>query len=167
MRTTVPDNTTRITYRLRINGTAREVTDQPGTTLLGILLHNLKLDGTKYGCGRGECGACTVHLDGRPTLSCQCVMSEIGEREVTTIEGLSGELAFALHEAWAEAGLRNCNRCQSGQIMRAAGLLANTPRPTQDEIAAWMKPHDCTCGAPARMVEVVAHASAQWMARNT
>lgn len=155
----------RITYRLCINGVPREVTEFPGTTLLGTLL-SLKLDGTQYGCGRGECGACTVHLDGRPALSCQCELSEIGEREVVTIEGLPGDYAFALYEAWGAEGLSACRRCQAGQIMRAAGLLTGKPSPARDEIAVWMQPHDCTCGAPGRMVDVVMRAAAELRSRS-
>ena len=144
---------------LTINRVRHEVTVRADTTLLGLLLHDLKLNGTKYGCGRGECGACTVHLDGKPALSCQYELSDIGGREITTIEGLSPECAFALYEAWALQPLRPCERCQSGQIMRAAGLLAHTLRPTPEQIAEYMQPHECNCGAHSVMVEVVERAA--------
>lgn len=147
-----------VNLALTINGERREVTAHPDSTLLGVL-HDLKLNGTQYGCGRGECGACTVHLDGTAALSCQHVLSEIGTRAVTTIEGLNAEHAFALYDAWAAQGLRLCNRCQSGQIMRAAALLAHTARPSPAQIAQHMQPHDCNCGAPAAMVDVVERAA--------
>ena len=143
-----------------MNGEQCEVTEHPDTTLLWVLQNSLKLNGTKYGCGRGECGACTVHLDGRPALSCQYAWSEIGERQITTIEGLVIEPAFALLESWAAAGLRPCNRCQSGLVMRAAGLLAKTLRPTPDQIAAWMQPHECGCGAREAVAGLVTTAAA-------
>jgi len=157
----LPDTTARVTLSLRVNGARCEITEDSRTTLLGVLLHSLKLNGTKYGCGRGECGACTVHLDGKPALSCQYEWTEIGEREVTTIEGLPAECAFALYEAWAAQGLRPCNRCQSGAIMRAAGLLARVACPAREQIAEWMQPHDCNCGAGEAMFGFVTQAAAR------
>jgi len=144
---------------LTINGTPREVTAHPGTTLLWILRDNLKLTGTKYGCGRGECGACTVHIDGKPALACQYVIADIGARDITTIEGLSPESAFALYEAWAGEQLPPCDRCQSGQIMRAAGLLAQIAHPVRAQSAEYMQPNDCNCGASNRITAVIERAA--------
>ena len=146
-------------FLLDINGVQREVNAFPYTTLLGVLLSDLKLNGTKYGCGRGECGACTVHLDGRPVLSCQYDLSEIGGRAITTIEGLAPELAFMLYEAWGQENLQPCDRCQSGQIMRAAGLLARNVPLSREQIAKQLQPHDCGCGARDAMVAVVERAA--------
>ncbi|MBM3344814.1 MAG: 2Fe-2S iron-sulfur cluster binding domain-containing protein [Betaproteobacteria bacterium] len=146
-------------FALTVNGVRREVLAQPHYTLLGVLMDDLKLTGTKYGCGRGDCGACTVYLDGTPAQACQYTLAELGEREVTTIEGLSPERAFALYEAWAVEALKPCNRCQSGLIMRMAHLLARVAHPRADEIAASVKPYDCNCGAAAAMVAVVGRAA--------
>lgn len=144
---------------LTINGVKHEVNAPSDTTLLWILRDSLKLTGTKYGCGKGECGACTVHLDGKPALACQYVVTDIGTREVITIEALSSEYAFALYEAWAIERLRPCDRCQSGRIMRAAALLVHTVRPTQDQIAEQMRLHECGCGARDAMTAVVGRAA--------
>ena len=144
---------------LIVNGVRHEVTAHPDTTLLWILRDNLKLTGTKYHCGRGVCGACTVHLDGKPSLACQYVVSDIGAREITTIEGLSPESAFALYEAWAGEQLLPCDRCQPGQIMRAAGLLAQTARPVRTQSAEYMQPNDCDCGASNRITAVIERAA--------
>jgi len=144
---------------LTVNGIRREVAAHPDTTLLWILRDKLKLTGTKYRCGRGECGACTVHLDGKPVLACQYVIDDIGAREITTIEGLSPERAFALYEAWAGEQLPPCDRCQPGQIMRAAGLLAQTARPARAQSVEYMRPNDCNCGASDRMAAVIERAA--------
>jgi isoquinoline 1-oxidoreductase alpha subunit len=144
---------------LSVNGVRHEITAYPDTTLLWILRDKLKLTGTKYRCGRGECGACTVHLDGKPALACQYVIDDIGVREITTIEGLSPESAFALYEAWAGEQLPPCDRCQSGQIMRAAGLLAQCAHPTPSQSAEYMRPNDCNCGASNRMAAVIERAA--------
>ena len=144
---------------LTVNGIRREVTAHPDTTLLWILRDKLKLTGTKYRCGRGVCGACTVHLDGKPALACQYVIDDIGAREITTIEGLPPELAFALYEAWAGEQLPPCDRCQSGQIMRAAALLAQTAHPARAQSTAYMRPNDCNCGASDRVAAVIERAA--------
>lgn len=149
----------KVKVTLTVNGTRHEVTTNPDCTLLGVLLDDLKLTGTKYGCGRGDCGACTVYLDGQPAQACQWTLAELGAREVTTIEGLSPERAFAWYEAWAAAQLAPCSRCQSGLIMRAAHLLAHAARPTPAEIDQHLKPYDCHCGARERMGQVLEHAA--------
>ena len=146
-------------YALMVNGVRREVRAYPYTTLLGVLMDDLKLTGTKYGCGRGTCGACTVYLDGKVAQACQYTLPEVGMRAVTTIEALSPEHAFALYEAWGAERLKPCNRCQSGLIMRAAHLLAHTARPTAEQVAAHVEPYDCNCGAGDTMVAVVVRAA--------
>lgn len=153
-------------FRLMVNGVRREVSVPPHYTLLGVLMDELRLTGTKYGCGRGDCGACTVYLDGQPAQSCQYTLTELGERAVTTIEGLAPEPAFALYEAWAAEDLKPCGRCQSGLIMRMAHLLARIAQPTPDEIAAHIKPYDCNCGAGAAMCNVVSQAATALAAAN-
>lgn len=148
-----------VTRWLTVNGVLREITAHPDTTLLGLLLDNLKLTGTKYGCGRGICGACTVYLDGKPVQACQYVLSEIGERAITTIEGLPPETAFVLYDAWAAEQLKPCNRCQSGLIMRAADLLQRHSHPSREQITRHMAPYDCNCGAFDAMAPVVERAA--------
>lgn len=147
--------TTLVKATLTVNGVRHEVSAHAETTLLWILRDTLKLTGTKYGCGKGECGACTVHLDGKPALACQYVIADVGAREITTIEGLESERSFALYEAWALEALPSCDRCQSGQIMRAAGLLDETPQPTRQRVAEYMKPHTCHCESQDRMAAVI------------
>jgi aerobic-type carbon monoxide dehydrogenase small subunit (CoxS/CutS family) len=149
----------RVNVTFTINGVKHEVNAPRDTTLLWILRDNLKLIGTKYGCGKGECGACTVHLDGKPALACQYVITDIGAREVITIEALCSEYAFALYEAWALEHLQPCDRCQSGRIMRAAALLVHAVHPTQEQIAEQMRMHECGCGAHEAMTAVVGRAA--------
>lgn len=148
---------------LTVNGVRHDISASPDATLLWILRDQLQLTGTKYGCGKGECGACTVHLDGKPALACQYVLADVGAREITTIEGLLPECAFALYEAWAGEQLPPCDRCQSGLIMRAAGLLAQNARPARAQSAAYMQfagnDSDCNCGASNRMAAVIERAA--------
>lgn len=117
-------------FKLHVNGRAASVHVEPDTPLLWALRDHLGLVGTKFGCGIGQCGACTVHLDGAPTRSCSLTISRVGHARITTIEGLSEAGAHPLQMAWRELDVPQCGYCQAGQIMAAAALLKRTPRPT-------------------------------------
>ena len=136
---------------LRVNGKIHKVDVDPETPLLWVLRDNLGLMGTKYSCGIGECGSCTVHLDGEPILSCSTAVNDVSDKEVTTIEGLKGPVAEALHLAWTEDDVPQCGYCQPGQIMTAAGLLAGKPNPTDEEIDEAMSGVLCRCGTYQRI----------------
>ena len=138
-------------YRLTINNEDREVDVDPGTPLLWVLRDDLGLTGTKYSCGVAQCGACTVHVDGRPTRSCVLPVQAVGGREVTTIEGVEGNLAAAVQESWDEIQVPQCGYCQSGQVMSAIALLDKIPRPTDDEIDAAMTGNICRCATYPRI----------------
>jgi isoquinoline 1-oxidoreductase alpha subunit len=131
---------------LRVNGAIREIEVDPETPLLWVLRDNLGLMGTKYSCGIGECGSCTVLVDGETALSCSIPVQDVSGKEVTTIEGLKGPVAEALHRAWIEGDVPQCGYCQPGQIVTAAALLAAKPNPTDEEIDAAMSPVLCRCG---------------------
>lgn len=148
-----------VTVALTVNGVRHEISAPPDATLLWILRDQLKLTGTRYGCGKGECGACTVHLDGKPALSCQYVPADVGARAVTTIEGLSPTGTHAMQQAWIAARMPSCDYCRSGQIMRAAGLLNTIPKPTREQIAEAMKPNVCRCGAGSRFLAAIEQAA--------
>ncbi len=120
---------------------------------------HLDLPGTKYGCGIGQCGACTVHVDGKPALSCLIELRHAAGRRVTTIEGLSRDNTHPLQKAWIAEQVPQCGYCQSGQIMRAAGLLAEHPRPTRQQIVEHMKPNLCRCGAYRRIIAAIERAA--------
>ena len=115
----------KITVPLNVNGTRRVVTAEEDTPLLWVLRETLKMTGTKFGCGVGQCGACTVHLDGKPTQSCLHAIRDLAGRSITTIEGLSSDSSHPLQKAWLAEQVPQCGYCQSGQIMRAAGLLTS------------------------------------------
>jgi aerobic-type carbon monoxide dehydrogenase small subunit (CoxS/CutS family) len=132
--------------RLKINGTTREIDVDPGTPLLWVLRDHLRLTGAKFGCGIGECGACTVHLDGEAVPSCTVSAAEAAGAEVTTIEGLQGPLADALLRAWEEEDVPQCGYCQPGQVMAAAALLAAEDRPSEGDIDRAMSQVLCRCG---------------------
>jgi isoquinoline 1-oxidoreductase alpha subunit len=144
-------------YRLTINGQAREVDAPADMPLLWVLRDLAGLRGTKYGCGIGSCRACTVHLDGKATPSCQMPVADVGTRAVTTIEGL-GEAGAALQAAWVAEEVPQCGYCQPGQIMAAAALLRSTPRPTDDEIDAGM-PNVCRCATYVRIKRAIHRAA--------
>ena len=134
---------------LQINGKTVQVAAAPDTPLLWVLRDELEMTGTKYGCGIAQCGACTVHLDGKPVRACQTPISAVGAGKVTTIEGLGG--AHPLQAAWVRHDVPQCGYCQSGQIMSAAALLAKTPRPTDSDIDGAMRGNICRCGAYQRI----------------
>ena len=145
---------------LSINGRRHEVDADPATPLLWVLRDTLSMSGTKYGCGMSQCGACTVHLDGVAIRSCVTPISAATNAEVTTIEGLSENGLTALQEAWLEQDVVQCGYCQSGQIMSAAALLAQTPNPTDDDIDTAMSGNICRCGAYNRIRAAIKQAAA-------
>jgi isoquinoline 1-oxidoreductase alpha subunit len=140
-----------IVLTLKVNGEQRSVDVSPDTPLLWVLRENLGLTGTKFGCGMALCGACTVHLDGEAVRSCVTPMSRAEGKQVTTIEGLDGELGRALQEAWIAEDVPQCGYCQSGQIMAAAVLLREASRPTDDDIDDCMTGNICRCGTYQRI----------------
>src|SRR3954469_20312836 len=149
----------KITAALVVNGARRTLTADEDTPLLWVLREHLKLTGTKFGCGVGQCGACTVHLDGKPTQSCLHAFKDVAGRQVTTIEGLSAGSSHPLQKAWLTEQVPQCGYCQSGQIMRAAGLLREVPRPTREQIVDYMSPNICRCGTYVRIVRAIERAS--------
>lgn len=151
-------------YRVAVNGTRREVDVPPDTPLLWVLRDELALTGTKYGCGIAQCGACTVHVAGRPTRSCMLPISQLGDREVTTIEALAGPVAAALQESWDGLQVVQCGYCQSGQLMTAAALLAANPKPSDAEIDRAMSGNVCRCATYPRIRKAI-HAAAARIAR--
>ncbi len=144
---------------LIVNGTRVAVDSAPETALLWVLREHLGLTGTKYGCGAGMCGACTVHVDGAPTYACLTAVGDVAGREVTTIEGLTAGGGHPLERAWIAAQVPQCGYCQSGQIMRAAALLADNPSPSRDEIRDYMSANLCRCGTYNRIVRAVERAA--------
>jgi aerobic-type carbon monoxide dehydrogenase small subunit (CoxS/CutS family) len=145
---------------LNVNGQAHTVEVEPQTPLLWILRDNIGLTGTKFGCGVGQCGACTVHLDGQAARSCTIPASAAVGRKITTIEGLgSNGRAHPVQTAWIEAGVPQCGYCQSGQIMAAAALLARRRNPTDREIDAAMSGNLCRCGTYLRIKQGVRRAA--------
>ena len=146
------------TTSLTVNGKRQTVTAHPDTPLLWVLRENLKLTGTKYGCGVGQCGACTVHVNGESTFSCLRPISTLQGARVTTIEGLAPASDHALQRAWIAEQVPQCGYCQSGQIMRAAALLKNNPRPTRNQIVEHMKTNICRCASYHRIVAAIERA---------
>ncbi len=148
------------TYKLNVNGASKTVDVEADTPLLWVLRDSLEMVGTKYGCGIGMCGACTVHLDGVAKRSCQTPISDVGSAQVTTIEGLAkdGKLT-ALQQAWCDVDVPQCGYCQAGQIMSATALLAKTPKPTDAEIDAAMSGNLCRCATYTRIRSAI-HAAA-------
>jgi len=147
-------------YTLRINGTERKVNVAPDTPLLWVIRDTLELTGTKYGCGAGICGACTIHLDGEATRSCITKVSMVADKAITTIEGLSQNGANFVQPAWIAEDVSQCGYCQSGQIMQATAFLAKTPHPTEQEIIEAMNGNLCRCGTYHRIRRAVARAAA-------
>jgi len=151
---------------LRVNGNKRDL-DVPGDTpLLWVLRDELRLTGTKYGCGVAQCGACTVHLAGRPVRACVTPVSAVGDREVTTIEGVSGAVAQAVQGVWRRLDVVQCGYCQSGQIMSAIALLAEKPAPTDDDVDGAMTGNICRCATYVR-IRAAIHAAAGELGRRS
>ena len=142
-----------------VNGTSRTVDVPADMPLLWILRDMLDLKGTKYGCGIAQCGACTVHVNGRADRACQIPASALQGRKVTTIEGLSADATHPLQRAWQELDVPQCGYCQAGQIMQAAELLANTPKPTDEDIDAAMYGNLCRCATYIRIREGIHRAA--------
>jgi isoquinoline 1-oxidoreductase subunit alpha len=143
-------------YSLLVNGKKMEAEVDPDMPLLWVLRDFLDLKGTKFGCGMALCGACTVHLDGKPIRSCSTAVSTIKKNQkITTIEGLSADGSHPIQAAWVEAQVPQCGYCQSGQIMSAAALLARNPKPTDDQIDAALAGHICRCGTYLRIRKAV------------
>ena len=150
------------TYRLTVNGQPKEVTVNSGTPLLWVLRDELKMTGTKYGCGIAACGACTVHLAGVATRSCIVPVSLIGDRPIVTIEGIDQDpVGLLVQEAWVSEDVVQCGYCQSGQIMGAVALLKSTPKPTDTNIEDSMGGNICRCGTYPRIRQAIKTASRQ------
>ena len=144
---------------LTVNGKPASIDAAPDTPLLWALREHLKLTGTKYGCGAGLCGACTIHLDGKAARSCQTQLSQAAGKKVTTIEGLSPDGNHPLQKAWIAEQAPQCGYCQSGQIMQAAELLATKKNPTRQEIVQHMDGNLCRCGTYPRIVRAIERAA--------
>ena len=150
------------TYHLTVNGQRKQVNVDPSTPLLWVLREDLKMTGTKYGCGISACGACTVHLDGMATRSCVVPVSLVGDRPIVTIEGMGKDpVGRAVQNAWVEKDVVQCGYCQSGQIMSAVALLKATPKPTDENIEESMGGNLCRCATYVRIREAIKEASRQ------
>ena len=145
---------------LLINNRSYDVEIAPDTPLLWVLRDKLNMTGTKYGCGMGLCGACTVHLDGEAVRACQTPVSSVGTKKITTIEGLSADNTHPVQQAWIAEQVPQCGYCQPGQLMSAAALLAKTPKPSDDQIDAAMLGNLCRCGMYQRIRRAI-HRAAQ------
>lgn len=145
--------------KFTVNGEEREFAGAEDTPILWVLRDELNLTGSKYGCGVGLCGACTVHVDGVAVRGCQTPVSTLEGKSVTSIEGLSEDGNHPVQVAWRDLNVPQCGFCQSGQIMQAASLLANNPNPTDEEILAEMSGNICRCGCYQRITEAVRRAS--------
>ncbi|WP_209940262.1 (2Fe-2S)-binding protein [Ruegeria sp. HKCCE4148] len=145
--------------KFELNGRPVEVNNPPDEMLLLVLRDTLKLQGTKYGCGAAMCGACTVHVDGVASFACQMSVSDVEDAQVTTIEGLSEDGSHPVQKAWITEEVAQCGYCQSGQIMRAAALLAGNPSPTRQEIVDEMSANLCRCGTYNRIFKAIERAA--------
>jgi aerobic-type carbon monoxide dehydrogenase small subunit (CoxS/CutS family) len=147
--------------QLLINGQLREVDVAAETPLLWVLRDTVNLTGTKYGCGLGLCGACTVHVDGQPSRSCQLQVGTLAGKKITTIEGISTDGTHPVQQAWIEHQVPQCGYCQSGQIMSAVALLATKPKPTDADIDQAMSGNICRCGTYQRIRAAIHTAAGQ------
>jgi isoquinoline 1-oxidoreductase alpha subunit len=148
---------------IKVNGKAYEVDALPNTPLLWVIRENLGLTGTKYGCGKSICGACTVHVDGQAARSCVTSVSSVSGKEIMTIEGLSSDGSHPVQQAWIAENVPQCGYCQPGQIMAAAALLAKNQRPSDADIDKAMSGNICRCGTYQRIRRAI-HRAAQIMA---
>jgi aerobic-type carbon monoxide dehydrogenase small subunit (CoxS/CutS family) len=147
-------------FQFTVNGQRQNVDVAPQMPLLWVLRDTLALTGTKFGCGMGLCGACTVHIEGQATRSCSTPVSNVAGKTITTIEGLSPTGTHAVQQAWLEVDVPQCGYCQSGQIMTAAALLSKTPKPTDAEIDSAMRGNICRCGT-YQSIRAAIHLAAQ------
>jgi isoquinoline 1-oxidoreductase alpha subunit len=145
--------------KLTINGQAQDVEVADDTPLLWVLRDTLGLTGTKFGCGKALCGACTVHVDGAPTRSCITPVAAVAGKSITTIEGLSSNRSHPVQQAWIELDVPQCGYCQSGQIMSAAALLASNPKPSDADIDSAMSGNICRCGTYPRIRKAIHRAA--------
>ena len=153
------------TYTLNINNKKHKVEVTQGTSLLWVIREHLGLTGTKYGCGIGQCGSCTIHINGTPTKGCITLVENVKEgQKITTIEGLSEKGNHPLQKAWIQAQAPQCGYCQSGQLMQAAALLEENPSPSRDEIKTYMSGNLCRCGTYMRIVKAIELASEEKIA---
>ena len=152
-------------FTLRVNGSEHKVSVSPDTPLLWVLRDNLQMTGTKFGCGAGLCGACTVHLDGNATRSCSTPVSQAAGKNITTIEGLSANGLHTLQQAWIAEEVPQCGYCQPGQIMSAAALLAKTAQPNDEQITQAMSGNICRCGTYDRIRRAIHRAAGTGGAR--
>jgi isoquinoline 1-oxidoreductase subunit alpha len=146
-------------FTLQVNGGERKVSVAPNTPLLWVLRDTLQLTGTKFGCGAGLCGACTVHVEGKAVRSCSTPVSQVSGKRITTIEGLSARGLHPLQQAWIAEEVPQCGYCQPGQIMTAAALLAQTPQPSEDQITQAMTGNICRCGTYDRIRRAIHRAA--------
>jgi isoquinoline 1-oxidoreductase subunit alpha len=144
---------------LKVNGSERKVSVPPDTPLLWVLRDTLRLTGTKFGCGAGLCGACTVHVDSAAVRSCSTRVADVAGKSVTTIEGLSADRSHPLQVAWIAEEVPQCGYCQSGQIMAAAALLAKNPHPGEDQVIQAMEGNLCRCGTYQRIRRAILRAA--------
>ena len=147
------------TIKLNVNGKDQMVDVSPEMPLLWVLRDTLGLTGTKYGCGMSLCGACTVHLNGEAVRSCSTPVSKAAGKKITTIEGLSPNVSHPLQQAWMDVNVSQCGYCQSGQLMQAAALLKQKPKPTDADIDAAMKGNICRCGTYQRIRQAIKQAA--------
>lgn len=145
---------------LKLNGETHTVDAEPGTPLLWVIRDELKLTGTKFGCGVASCGACTVHLNGEPVRSCQTYIEDVEGAEITTIEAVGQDkIGAAVQQAWVELDVVQCGYCQSGQVMSAVGLLSENPKPSVEEIDSYMHGNACRCATYQRIRAGIQRAS--------
>ncbi|WP_281971880.1 (2Fe-2S)-binding protein [Ruegeria faecimaris] len=145
---------------LKLNGQTHTVEAEPGTPLLWVIRDELKMTGTKFGCGVASCGACTVHLDGEPVRSCQTYIEDVEDAEITTIEAVgNNDIGAAVQQAWVDLDVVQCGYCQSGQVMSAVGLLSENPKPSVEEIDDYMSGNACRCATYQRIRAGIQRAS--------